>query len=733
MGLAKKSKLKRTKYERKRVARKRQDRHAASPVSDSEHSNNSTCESAWHVMKEDNAVVLTKLAFHDAATATQPSSVSHSIRLQDHKIPQLTVRGYLVDVQKCEAIQKSGVDFALLDSSCESAVKSIIDDLDICKGNPDTSLVGMFRNKKRHFITNSGKATAYLDTHSPMLDEGKYVSSTIRSVGCQFLVQKGKIRCRFCQANRRSLLTALRQWKKNSATASKFTKNAVLLTPQWKSKLSTLASIKKNSDRNIRRLQKRIDDEIKNDGISVLSGFHGDMEVISKEASIEVEKNCPPGSFRRLLWDQQMKALQSKSPNGMRWHPLIIRWALNIRFKSSAAYHALRSSGFLQLPSERTLRDYSSFFRRQVGFQPELNALLVQEANLTTSSSVDRHVILIFDEMHIREDLVFDKHSQEITGFVDLGDVNNQILKLEKSLLSGKTSTMPSVASQMLVFMVRGLTSSLRFPYAHFPSAGVTAVNLIDIVWEAVEQLEMCGFAVLGICCDGASSNRKFFRIHGRANGVGDLNPTFKVKNPYTKEDRNIYFLSDACHLIKTTRNCLHQSFASSGSRRMHLNGKLIAWSHIQELYRKSQETFSSFGLSVLRKLKFEHLELTSFSKMRVDLAAQVLSTSVANGLEYYKVKDSEETVRFCRVFDKVFDCLNVRGLTNVKENRRGHGSADDDRIKWLEEEFLGYLKEWDNSVESLPNLSKGDRAKLKLSAETIEGWRIIGVVNITL
>ena len=80
-------------------------------------------------MKEDNAVVLTKLAFHDAATATQPSSVSHSIRLQDYKIPQLTVRGYLVDVQKCEAIQKSGVDFALLDSSCESAVKSIIDDL----------------------------------------------------------------------------------------------------------------------------------------------------------------------------------------------------------------------------------------------------------------------------------------------------------------------------------------------------------------------------------------------------------------------------------------------------------------------------------------------------------------------------------------------------------------------------------------------------------------------------
>ena len=43
-------------------------------------------------------------------------------------------------------------------------------------------------------------------------------------------------------------------------------------------------------------------------------------------------------------------------------------------------------------------------------------------------------------------------------------------------------------------------------------------------------------------------------------------------------------------------------------------------------LYEKlSQMAVSSHGVSLLPKLKLEHVKLTSFSKMRVDLAAQVI------------------------------------------------------------------------------------------------------------
>ena len=38
------------------------------------------------------------------------------------------------------------------------------------------------------------------------------------------------------------------------------------------------------------------------------------------------------------------------------------------------------------------------------------------------------------------------------------------------------------------------------------------------------------------------------------------------------------------------------------------------------DLYQRHQ----SQGLSIVKKLKWEHVNLTSYSKMRVDLAAQV-------------------------------------------------------------------------------------------------------------
>ena len=47
-----------------------------------------------------------------------------------------------------------------------------------------------------------------------------------------------------------------------------------------------------------------------------------------------------------------------------------------------------------------------------------------------------------------------------------------------------------------------------------------------------------------------------------------------------------------------------------------------ISWSHIVELFMASRHNIES--LTVVPKLKYEHVFLTSFSKMRVDLVAQV-------------------------------------------------------------------------------------------------------------
>ena len=53
----------------------------------------------------------------------------------------------------------------------------------------------------------------------------------------------------------------------------------------------------------------------------------------------------------------------------------------------------------------------------------------------------------------------------------------------------------------------------------------------------------------------------------------------------------------------------------------MQKGGLRISWKFVEDLYIMGTK---SQGLTTQQKLKYEHIHLTSFSKVRVDLAAQV-------------------------------------------------------------------------------------------------------------
>ena len=99
-------------------------------------------------------------------------------------------------------------------------------------------------------------------------------------------------------------------------------------------------------------------------------------------------------------------------------------------------------------------------------------------ANLESCSGWQKLVFLLLDEMHVREDLVYDKHSGSVIGFVNLGDTNNHLLKFDRSLENNEDMDGGVLAKSMLVMMVRGLFTSLRFPYAQFPCERLTGNSL---------------------------------------------------------------------------------------------------------------------------------------------------------------------------------------------------------------------------------------------------------------
>lgn len=82
----------------------------------------------------------------------------------------------------------------------------------------------------------------------------------------------------------------------------------------------------------------------------------------------------------------------------------------------------------------------------------------------------------------------------------------------------------------------------------------------------------------------------------------------------------------DPPHLLKSVRNMLHKhSFRFK-------DGMVAMWSHIKDFYQRDVAHWFRLAPRLLDK----HVNLPPFSKMKVRLASQVLSHSVAAGLQLH-------------------------------------------------------------------------------------------------
>ena len=216
-----------------------------------------------------------------------------------------------------------------------------------------------------------------------------------------------------------------------------------------------------------------------------------EMGGLMAESEGELFKAYPdPNSYQILFWEQQLKYknLKGESGKGMRWHPMIICWCLYMRNKSGKAYDAMRESGFVSLPSSRTLFDYSHYTKGRTGFQEDVVGQLIEEcekAGVYRKEELQYFGLLQY-EGKIQEDLVYDKHTGDLVGFVDLDRVSNDLDNIENSIMN----TGAQRTRYMLVIMVRGLSDSLKFPLAGFVTDGVRANNILyPMIWEALKIL----------------------------------------------------------------------------------------------------------------------------------------------------------------------------------------------------------------------------------------------------
>lgn len=155
---------------------------------------------------------------------------------------------------------------------------------------------------------------------------------------------------------------------------------------------------------------------------------------------------------------------------------------------------------------------------------------------------------------------------------------------------------------------------------------------------------------------------------------------------------------------------------------------------HVVKLFEEHCE-FNMY--TPVPKLTRKHIDLNAFSYMKVSLAAQVLSDSVANALEDLYGEEVSETILFIRTMNNFFDILNIRSLQEGRNKRNPNLNPfkllNDERLNWLSDDFLNYFQTWEEGLANRTgHFTRKKISNMLLSHQTISGFRI-SVKSITV
>lgn len=275
-----------------------------------------------------------------------------------------------------------------------------------CIGNPDLKFKpliqarkGVFNNAKGSNTWSSHNNTTNnhaITIHLPGTDVVAQVESTIlgkptiRHNSCELLLlsEQATYRCSSCQGHRNSLHVMLGrlQSSRNSADASSHTNYRYLTTVSRTTRMHNLHRSYVLAKRRAMRMKKKVKELMEKDGVQISTAMDGDLKQILKSNFSQIAGKYPANSFHRVFWNQHSQSASCKNARGVRWHPAMIRWCLYLRHLSGKAYETLRNTGVMQLPSQRTLRDYTHYVPATIGFSSQVDQMLLDTLKVRVSA-----------------------------------------------------------------------------------------------------------------------------------------------------------------------------------------------------------------------------------------------------------------------------------------------------------------------------------------------------------
>jgi hypothetical protein len=298
--------------------------------------------------------------------------------------------------------------------------------------------------------------------------------------------------------------------------------------------------------------------------------------------------------------------------------------ALTLRLLSRRAYNYLRNSKVLPLPGVSTLVTFFKDFRIQEGYLNSVAKLL--RAKILTMTDLEKVAIASFDEIHLKSDISYDKHNDQIIG--------------------------PHREANVL--MLRGLFAKWKLPIWY----GYDQALAKDVLLDIIKKVEAEGIDIAGVVCDQGGKNL------GLAKKMGIDHENTVFDHPSCPGQKIAWFY-DVPHILKNLRT----AFLRRGFKLP--SGTVIGKRHLQKLFDKLGS-----DVSVAWKLSDRHLNVKDQDCQTVSLAAQLFSSSTALAIKHIFPDDPEmlEVADFIQLVDNWFDTLNSRRkYDKVKAHRCGY------------------------------------------------------------
>jgi len=289
----------------------------------------------------------------------------------------------------------------------------------------------------------------------------------------------------------------------------------------------------------------------------------------------------------------------------------------------------------MKLPSCKSIRNWTSSVDGEPGFFKEVFTAL---KNLNPD---DKHCSLMFDAMSIKKQILWDEKLQKFVGNCDYG---NEI----------DIEGIDTPASEVLVFMLVSINGRWKLPVGYFLQNKITAIAQAELIKSALTHAYDSGLNVCSVTCDGAYTNFSSLKILGCEFGSSYDDIKCWFEHPISKT--KVFFIPDACHMLKLARNTLANNFVLESEK------GFIRWDHIKQLFNVQKEVVLKLG----NKLSMAHIAWFN-NKMKVKYAAQTLSSSTADSLQYLQsthfpnFENVEATIEYCRTIDRIFDFLNSK------------------------------------------------------------------------